>query len=232
MNGVSGGFTGMGLSAAETLSDDVPGDSPVPAPRQSLSGLGPGVMLETSEGPQPVEWLRPGDLLLTRDHGYQPLIWTGRSAVTDPGVLPPLRIPAGAFGKRTPDHPLVLSPGHHLLLRSSQVELHFGAEEALAPAVDIATETEINFDLPSPDYAYCHLVMAQHEIILAEGVWTESLFPDEATLDLLGDRARAEITTKLGPALDRAQTARLILHPGEASVLQPRHAIAAQRMAA
>ncbi|WP_177213084.1 Hint domain-containing protein [Celeribacter neptunius] len=226
-------FSGMGLTANEALSEDGLSDSdPRPEQHLPLSGLGPGVMLETSEGPQPVEWLRPGDLLLTRDHGYQPLLWTGRSAMSDTGVEPPLRIHAGAFGKHTPDHDLILSPGHHLLLRSPQVDLHFGCEEALAPALDIANEAETDFDIPSPDYAYCHLLMAEHEVVLAEGVWIETLFPDEATLSRMADRARAEIISKLGPALAKSQSARVMLHPGEAVVLQPRYAIAARRMAA
>lgn len=197
-----------------------------------LSGFGPGVMIETSEGPQPVEWLRPGDLLLTRDEGYKPLLWVGRSALTDEGVKPPLRLHAGAFGKRTPERDLILAPGHHVLLRSAQVELHFFESEVLVPSGDLATESEIDYTPPASDYAYCHLVMADHQMLLAEGVWTESLFPDEDTLVALGALARAEITAKLGPSLIRAQRARMTLAPGEAVVLQPRSAVAARRMAA
>lgn len=196
----------------------------------ALSGFGPGVVVETTEGPQPVEWLRPGDLLLTRDHGYRPVIWAGRSPLSD---TPAVRIAAGALGNRIPDRDLVLSPGHHVLLRSPQIELHFATEEVLVPVSDIATEEESGMSLADPAYGYCHILMGQHELILAEGVWLESLFPGETTLNLLGAVARAEIATRLGQdAMARLHTARPLLLPGEAAVLHPRSAIAATRMAA
>lgn len=205
-----------------------------PAPR--LSGLGPGVMIETSEGPQPAEWLRPGDLLLTRDHGYCPLLWVGRSAILPPrhsshATAPPVQIAAGSLGDDLPRRDLVLSPAHHVLLRSPQVELHFGTEEVLAPIQDIATEAE-SMAAP-PIQTYCHLLLARHELLLAEGVWLESLFPDETALAQLGPEAREVITARLGHvALTSQKAARMVLHSGEASVLHPRSAIATRRIAA
>ncbi|MBW6418875.1 Hint domain-containing protein [Celeribacter sp. PS-C1] len=225
-------FATYGKTAGAALMNQDVSDHKHAASSYGLSGFGPGVMIETSEGPQPVEWLRPGDLLLTHDDGYQPLIWVGRSAVTDASFQPPLRIHAGAFRKRTPERDLILAPGHHLLLRSSQVELHFAENEVLVPSRDLATDTEIDYTPPVPEYAYCHLLLTDHQLLLTEGVWTESLFPDEATLSALGPSPAAEITAKLGPALIRARRARVTLAPGEAVVLQPRSAIAARRMAA
>ncbi len=228
-------FAAYGINAGAALMDEDETNQTIAAQplfSYGLSGFGPGVMVETSEGPQPVEWLRPGDLLLTRDEGYKPLLWVGRSALSDEAIKPPLRIHAGAFGKRTPERDLILAPGHHILLRSAQVELHFFESEVLVPSGDLATEAEVDYTPPASDYAYCHLVMADHQMLLAEGVWTESLFPDEEALSALGAQARAEITAKLGPTLIRAQRARMTLNPGEAVVLQPRSAIAARRMAA
>ncbi|SDW88027.1 Hint domain-containing protein [Celeribacter indicus] len=198
-----------------------------------LPGIGPAVMVETRLGPQPAEWLRPGDLLLTRDHGYRPLLWTGRSATTGPGVVPPLHIPAGSLGTGVPEHDLTLSPGHHLLLRGPQVALHFGEEEVLAPARDIATGAGPAADMPlPPGHALCHLLTAEHELLLAEGIWLESLLPDPAALDRFGPAAAAEIAAALGPALATGQCARMVLRPGEAGVLHPRTAVATRRRAA
>ncbi|WP_460275589.1 Hint domain-containing protein [Celeribacter sp. ULVN23_4] len=205
-----------------------------PTPR--LSGVGPGVMIETSEGPQPAEWLRPGDLVLTRDHGYCPLLWVGRSAVLSPrlsshATAPPVQIVAGTLGDGLPRRDLVLSPAHHVLLRSPQVELHFGTEEVLAPVRDIATEAE-SMTTP-PIHTYCHLLLARHELLLAEGVWLESLFPDETALAQLGPEAREEIAARLGHVtLTTQKTARMVLLTGEATVLSPRSAVATRRIAA
>jgi hypothetical protein len=37
-----------------------------------------GTRIATPGGARPVETLAPGDLVMTRDHGAQPLLWTGR----------------------------------------------------------------------------------------------------------------------------------------------------------
>ncbi len=37
--------------------------------------------IETPYGPRPVQDLRPGDLVITRDHGVQPLRWVGETSV-------------------------------------------------------------------------------------------------------------------------------------------------------
>jgi hypothetical protein len=210
-------------------------ESPAARPMRTppgLSGVGPGVMVETSEGPQPVEWLRAGDLLLTRDNGYQPVVWIGRSAIQDDGALPPVRIYSGSLGPRTPEHDLIVSPNHKVLLNAPMVALHFGTDEVLAPACDIATEAEINFEVPHSNYAYCHVLLPNHEVIMSEGIWIESLFPDAETLQLLGPHAADEIVAKLGPNHATSQTARMVLHKGEAIVVSPRNAVAMRRLAA
>jgi hypothetical protein len=211
--------------------DESASSKPMQTP-PGLSGFGPSVMVETSEGPQPVEWLRAGDLLLTRDSGYQPVVWVGRSTMNDDGALPPVRIYSGSLGGRIPEHDLIVSPNHKLLLNSPMVGLHFGEDEVLAPASDIATEAEVEFEIPYSNYAYCHVLLAQHEVILSEGVWIESLFPDQETLQFLGPDVTETIVSKLGPNHATSQTARMVLHSGEAIVVQPRNAVATRRMAA
>lgn len=36
----------------------------------------PGTLIDTPDGPRPVQTLQPGDLLLTLDHGPQLIRWT------------------------------------------------------------------------------------------------------------------------------------------------------------
>ncbi|RPE67196.1 Hint domain-containing protein [Pacificibacter maritimus] len=211
---------------------DADSESPtaqLPSTPAGLTGCGPNVMIETAEGPQPAEWLRSGDLVLTRDNGYQPVVWVGRSSLNDPGALPPLRVNSGALGHNTPAHDLVVSPNHKILLNSPLVDLYFGNDEVLAPASDIATEDEINFEAPESNYAYCHILFAQHEVILSEGIWIESLFPNEETLNFLGPDIAHIIAERLGPDFATSKTARMCLHKGEAVVLKPRQAVAARR---
>ncbi|SLN52260.1 hypothetical protein AQS8620_02280 [Aquimixticola soesokkakensis] len=195
-------------------------------------GFGPGVMVETTEGPLPAEWLRAGDRVLTRDHGYRPLAWVGRTPV-GPDDLP-VCIPAGTLGKGLPEHDLILSPGHHLLLRSPLVELYFATPEALARVTDIASEAEHSAPTdPLPDgFAYTQLALSDHEVLLAEGVWLESYLPLDSALARLDSAQVAALGRALGPGLEQMQSARLCLRSEETPLLRPRSAVAARRMAA
>lgn len=59
-----------------------------------------GTLIETPDGPVPVESLVPGDLVITRDHGPQPLRWIGGTRLSMLQLLRaphlrPIRIRAG-----------------------------------------------------------------------------------------------------------------------------------------
>ena len=77
-----------------------------------------GTPIDTPAGPVPVEVLRPGDLVLTRDNGPQPLRWSAMRRLTqaelaaDPRLLP-VEIAAGALGNAAR---LDVSPQHAILL--------------------------------------------------------------------------------------------------------------------
>ena len=53
----------------------------VAAAQLPISGFGGGTLIETDGGPIPVDWLRPGDRVLTFDDGLQPLRWVGRDCL-------------------------------------------------------------------------------------------------------------------------------------------------------
>ncbi|MFC3314688.1 Hint domain-containing protein [Falsigemmobacter intermedius] len=66
-----------------------------------------GTRIRTLRGPVAVEALRIGDLLATRDAGWQPLRWVSsqevsKRALDDQPQFNPVRIPAGAFGGGCP----------------------------------------------------------------------------------------------------------------------------------
>ncbi|SFK07697.1 Hint domain-containing protein [Celeribacter marinus] len=198
-------------------------------PRAGLSGFGMGVILETNEGPQPVEWMRAGDLVLTRDHGYQRVRWVGRSETAQ---TPPIRVFAHAFGYGCPEHDLVLSPHHHLLMSSPLMPLYFAEDEVLAPIGAMSAQIDDMFDTPNSNPTLCHMLFDQHEVIFAEGVWLESLFPDAQCLELLGATAEHEMRDAIGNTVDTMVTARMVLNTREVALLQPRTDVAARRMVA
>lgn len=140
-----------------------------------------GTLIDTPQGPRPVEDLRAGDLILTRDHGAQPLIWTGRAFLSGAQLakapnLRPIRIAAGALGQGCPARDLVVSPQHRMMLVSRILSRIIGEAEMLTPACQLVGWPGIEVLPAESGVTYLHLLLQRHEVIRAEGAWTESLF--------------------------------------------------------
>ncbi|WP_444462707.1 Hint domain-containing protein [Rhodobacter capsulatus] len=84
----------------------------------------------------PIDWLRPGDRVLTRDNGYQPLLWVGQHTMPRraPPETRPLLLAAACFGEALPERDVLLSPGAGVLLAGHELELWFGESEMFAKA--------------------------------------------------------------------------------------------------
>ncbi len=143
----------------------------------------PGALIAVPGGEVPIETLRPGDLVATRDHGPRPLRWIGRRTVAGTGDLAPVRIAAGAMGNR---RPLLVSPQHRMLVTGWRAELLFGEPEVLVAAVHLLARPGIA-RAPRAEVDYVHLLFDEHEIVLAEGAPSESFHPGSRLL--AGDRA-------------------------------------------
>jgi len=157
-----------------------------------------GTLIETERGFVAVEELKVGDLVATQDNGYQPIRWIGSvklgaAALKAKPKLLPIRIKAGALGKKTPSTDLLVSPQHRVLVRSKVALKMFGAMEVLVAAkqllqiegVDIATDIE--------NVEYFHFLFNQHEVVNSNGAATESLYTGAQALKTVGTAAREEI---------------------------------------
>ena len=192
----------------------------------SVPCFGPGMHLDTDKGPVPVDWLAKGDRVLTLDHGYQPVLWVGRSKVSarDMAANPALRpviIPAGRFGGDGPARDLILSPEHRVLVASAAIECHFGAHQALAACKFLCNGAA---DMPcagGDGFSYYHVLFARHEIVRAEGLWVESFFTGDMGLRALGPAERRGVADALRDfgGVGAMQSARYILHRWEAEML-------------
>ncbi len=139
----------------------------------------PGTLIDTATGPQRVENLSPGDLLATRDAGYQPLLYVLRTELPATRLwrepwLCPVRIPAGALAPGVPARDLLVSPQHGILLTGAECQLLFAEPEVLAPAVTLPQARPLMPDACAEGTTYLHLVLHDHHILCAEGVLTES----------------------------------------------------------
>lgn len=143
-------------------------------------GFATGTRIALADGSQrPVEALHPGDRILTRDHGAQPLRHVLHSHQRALGPLAPVVIPRGALGN-TGD--LLIGPGQRLFLYRRDA-LRIGT----APDLLIEARTLIDGLRVRPRIggyvAYHLLILDRHEILYAEGIPTESLRMTEATPD-------------------------------------------------
>lgn len=157
-----------------------------------------GTRIATPAGPRPVEALRPGDIVLTRDRGPRPLVWAGRRTAAGTGAFAPVRLLPGALGR----HGLVeVSQQHRVLVSGWRAELHFATGEVLVAARHLVNGRTVLL-APRPQVSYVHLMFDRHEIVTTAGLASESFYP--GAVALAGDAAlRAELAA-LFPGLAAA----------------------------
>ncbi|OAG75385.1 outer membrane protein [Acetobacter malorum] len=131
-----------------------------------------GSMIRTAKGDVAVEDVRVGDLVLTVTAGrevYQPVIWAGYQTATVRADLPddeagyPVRIRAGALAEGVPYKDLLITPEHCLFLNGRFV-----------PVRMLVNGRSIFYDRTLTQYTYYHVETAQHAVIMANGMLTES----------------------------------------------------------
>ena len=156
-----------------------------------------GTRIRTPDGERPVQSLMPGDLVLTRDNGPQPIRWIGRRTTAATDKMAPVQIAAGTFG----DHGrLTVSPLHRILVAQARGELYFGTSEVLVAARDLIDGGAIR-RIEGGWVEYVHLMFDEHQILWSEGLPTESFLPGPQTTSCFERRAVAEIVA-LFPEID------------------------------
>lgn len=158
----------------------------------------PGTLIATEQGEIPVETIREGDMVLTADRGYQPVRWVGartltRADLTSNPNLRPIVVRKNAFGNRrrmlvSPQHGIAVAHnGLQHLIRAKHAAEWFGGKVA-------------RVNERQDHVTYNHIMFQQHELIHAEGAWTETFYPGPAALRSIGRSDLFELLTRF-PAL-------------------------------
>ncbi|MBW4973613.1 Hint domain-containing protein [Roseovarius mucosus] len=179
----------------------------------------PGARILTQWGERPVESLRLGDMVVTRDHGLQPIRWVGKRTVAGLGDFAPISIASSVMGGQ---EPLLVSPQHRLLFTGYQAELLFGESEVLVAAKHMVNGRDVTVS-PRDAVTYIHIMFDRHEIIYADGIGTESFYAGDMALGAIDAAAREELFA-IFPELRSApghhrDTARSCLRRHEAQLL-------------
>lgn len=132
--------------------------------------FGAGTLIETETGETPVEQLRVGDQVRCADGTLTTVRWIGRQSVSTlfrmPERIQPIRLRAGALGSGLPRRDLVVTADHALYLDGGLVNsaaLVNGTTIAPVPLAELGSS-----------FAVYHVEADAHQIILAEGVPTET----------------------------------------------------------
>jgi ELWxxDGT repeat protein len=137
-----------------------------------------GTLIATPRGEVPVEHIAIGDLVTTQVGAMRPVRWIGHRHIDltrhpMPEQAQPIRICAGAFAADAPARDLFLSPDHAVY-----------ASDVLIPIKHLINGCTIAQE-PRDEVTYFHIELEQHDVLLAEGL------PTESYLDT-GDRSNFE----------------------------------------
>lgn len=186
-----------------------------------------GTSIETQSGPVAVQDLSIGDMVITKDHGAQPIRWIGSNKRPAVDNIAPIWIKKGALGN-TRD--LRVSPQHRMLVRGKRVQEMCGKGAVLVPAKALVDGQDIIVDLSEPTVDYFHIAFDQHEIIYAEGIPSESLYlGGSEAWNMLHPAQRAELRTIFpdidpeNPSQAYGPTARLSLGKSKAERMLALH---------
>ena len=186
-----------------------------------------GTMVLTPRGEVPVETLAPGDLVLTKDDGPQPLRWIGQRRVEARAAFAPIFIAANTFGEH---RSLMVSPLHRVLIRDSLAEVLFGEREVLVAARDLVNDRSVR-RIEGGMVDYVHILFDRHQVVFSEGLETESFLPGPQIARSFEAEVIGEITA-LFPDLDPvtgqgySPAARRMLRCFEARLLQAERRVA------
>lgn len=184
-------------------------------PNPTVICLADGALILTPGGQVPVERLRPGDLVLTADHGAQPLRWIGRRTVglAEQSLHPamgPVRIARGALGPELPRRGLWVSRQHRLLVAADAA-----GPQGLLAACLLPERPGIGPPGRTRALIWHHLLFDRHEVIFAEGIAVESLYLGPRMAATLDGAAREEVAA-LFPDLPRLIAGERALCPAPA----------------
>jgi len=126
-----------------------------------------GTRITTPDGPVCVENLDIGAPVLTVSGESRAVRWLGHRAIDcnryqDPTLVWPICVKAGAFAENRPSADLWVSPGHAILVDGVLIQA--------AKLVNGATIVQV----PREKLEYWHVELDSHDVLLTEGLPTES----------------------------------------------------------
>jgi hypothetical protein len=134
-----------------------------------------GTRILTPEGEVAIEDLSIGDEVVTVASGVQPIKWIGRQSFRRSGrrwlrSVNPIRIAANAIQDGMPRRDLYLSPSHAIGVDGMLLTAGFLINGRTVQRADMTDATVLD---------YFHIELETHELVIADGLPSESFFSDD-----------------------------------------------------
>lgn len=178
-----------------------------------------GTLITTPGGQTAIEDLRPGQKVITREHGPQVVQWIGimthapKTHGRKDDALPLLtRITTDRFGPSRPSPDLVVGPGARLLHRPANVDPGNRSGMAYVPVRDFIDGDSIIGINPREETETYHICVRRHGTIRAAGLDVETFHPGPALEKRMGSNTR-EVFLSMFPHIRIASDFGLTSHP-------------------
>jgi hypothetical protein len=133
------------------------------------TGFTTGTLILTPSGAEFVENLQPGDMVLTRDHGPQPLRALHRSLSASRAVT----VAPEAISPGLPWRHLRLAPAQRVVMSGWKAELLFGQPETLVAIADLVSDGAVLARTAIGATVTWQPVFDAAQVIYAEGIEVE-----------------------------------------------------------
>ena len=130
---------------------------------------------------------------------------------------------AGALGVGVPKRDLFVSPQHRILLSSPIAKRMFGSREVLVAAKKLTGLAGVIQASGDQSVTYVHFLCDRHEIVVANGVHSETLFVGSEAWHVLSPKARRMVHMITGLGSGKAASARPIISGRRLKRLLERH---------
>jgi Hint domain len=157
----------------------------------------PNTLITTKRGEVSVEDLRAGDMVKTRDNGFQELLWVGKKNISgrellDAPHLRPVLIRRDSFGKGLPTRDMMVTPNHRIRVSTDRTSLFLPSKTGLVAAKHLVDHLDI-LPVDCVSTQFIQLCFGRHQTVLANGIWVENFGSEDFSLGGVGNSQRNEI---------------------------------------